>query len=499
VTQTATDIGGKPIEKVGVILVHGIGEQRRFEHLDSETRKITDAILAQYGKRRRDVTVTLTPASGDAFQGSQSSWVSGPDAPLHVLIDMQDRIVDIGFHEVWWADINETLTLGKQIRFWFWGLSLPGVATYNYQILPGADDTRPPDNAGRLTWWHRIRMGYVAVLFGFSAFSIALINTILKRLKFSPVIATSTIVNYMSAVKLYSQDTRVGGSPMDGPDEPPRAAIRRRMIRTIVDVATADYQRWYILAHSLGSVVAWNGLMETEKALPNYLDEARWNALKDTGLQGTAQPFHVNAMMPNRPVWLGADETIQRENLFARFRGLLTYGAPLERFGALWSRMVPINSAEQVFSHDAEWVNVFDPTDPVGTWISNFNPRVGAGQTHGVLKPQNFPCRASGIVLLSHIRYLNKTRLVHQLAQWLAEGGSLTNAIAAERRGHRTFWMPLPQDSKPTWGMMFRTVSRYLQWIIIGLLLSALTLLSIHYLIIPTVKGVVHWMGYPDF
>lgn len=47
---------GKPVERVGVILVHGIGEQRRFEHLESETRKIVAAILKNYGKRRSDVT-----------------------------------------------------------------------------------------------------------------------------------------------------------------------------------------------------------------------------------------------------------------------------------------------------------------------------------------------------------------------------------------------------------------------------------------------------------
>jgi hypothetical protein len=31
-----------------------------------------------------------------------------------------------------------------------------------------------------------------------------------------------------------------------------------------------------IAAISLGRVVAWNGIMEIEQALPNYLDQARW-------------------------------------------------------------------------------------------------------------------------------------------------------------------------------------------------------------------------------
>jgi hypothetical protein len=80
--------------------------------------------------------------------------------------------------------------------------------------------------------------------FGLSAFSIALVNSMLKRLNFDPLLSTGIIVNYLSGVKLYSQHTRAGGGPMDGPDEPPRATIRRRMVRAIVDAATAEYDRW---------------------------------------------------------------------------------------------------------------------------------------------------------------------------------------------------------------------------------------------------------------
>src|SRR5215207_6059359 len=267
-------IQGKPVEKVGVLVVHGIGEQRRFAHLESETRNIVNAIIANYGARRRDVTVTLSTGTGDAFQGEQSSWVSGAEAPLHALVefDHENKIVDIAFHEVWWADVNEKLTLGKQVRFWLWGLSMPGIATHNEPFLPGAaGTTRRPDRAGELTWLQRFRLGYVAMMFAFSAFSIALINLILKRLNFEPLLSTGVIVNLLSGVKIYSQHSRAGGSPMDGPDEPPRVAIRRRMVRAMVDVAAADYERWYILAHSLGSVVAWNGVMETAETLPNYL------------------------------------------------------------------------------------------------------------------------------------------------------------------------------------------------------------------------------------
>src|ERR1700684_1195483 len=98
----------KKVERVGVIIVHGIGEQKRFEFLEGETRKIVDAIIEKYDayQRRPEVTPVLKTGGADQFLGAQENWVSHPNAPLHVLAELPDRIVDIAFHEVWWADIN---------------------------------------------------------------------------------------------------------------------------------------------------------------------------------------------------------------------------------------------------------------------------------------------------------------------------------------------------------------------------------------------------------
>jgi len=510
-----SEIHGKRVERVGAIVVHGIGEQKRFEFLEGETRKIVDAIIGQYGadERRREVTPTLTTGTGDAFLGAHSSWASGAEAPLHTIVELDDgRIVDIAFHEVWWADINETLTLGKQIRFWWWGLSLPGTATNHKPFLTGAQRTRLPKNSGWLPWHNRFRMAFVSMLFGFSAFSIALINVILKRLNFSPLLSSDILVNYLSGVKLYSQDKRAGGSPMDGPDEPPRAAIRRRMIRVMIDVAREGYDRWYILAHSLGTIVAWNGLMEIQQALPNYLDRKCWAAMSGSPLRSTLQnPFPVDAMMPSRPLWLNDNEIISRDALFERFRGILTYGSPLERFCALWSTMVPINVDEDPFrASDAwrtEWVNVYDPTDPVGTWIYDYDPIPPKHPRHGhtTLTPQNFPCRASPILLYSHIQYLRTPKpgapnaqgyLVNQIARWLVTGDSLTEQIEnAVKEDDSAFWMPRRDDKDETRKLVFgRLVWRWTQDAIVAVLLALLTVFSLNKVIYPAVTSIADWL-----
>ena len=503
-------IRGLPLERVGVIIVHGIGEQKRFEFLEGETRKIVDVIIAKYtANKRHAVTPTLTTTSGDTFLGAHSSWVAGPEAPLHVLVELEGKkIVDIAFHEVWWADLNETLTLGKQIRFWAWGLSLPGIAQYHNQILTQAKNKmRPPARSGILPWHNRARMAFVSMLFGFSAFSIALINVVLKRLDFSPLLSSDILVNYLSGVKLYSQDKRAGGSPMDGPNDPPRAAIRRRMVRVMVDVAANSYDRWYILAHSLGTIVAWNGLMEVEEALPNYLDQKRWNDLATSPLRGTASHniHNIDGMMPNRPVWLGPRDIINRDALFANFRGILTYGSPLERFCALWGAMVPINKTEDPFREGAEWVNAYDPTDPVGTWISDYDPESVARPGHTTLKPHNFPCNASAILLYSHLRYLRKPKpgaphsddyLVNQVARWLVTGNSLMKAIDPVRRTTNPFWLRSTDEEAATQRFLRKRVLwRATQDLIVLISLSLLTVFSLGWVIYPALNFVLTSIG----
>jgi hypothetical protein len=507
-------IRGLPLERVGVIIVHGIGEQKRFEFLEGETRKIADAIIAKYtANKRHAVTATLTTTSGDAFLGAHSSWAAGAEAPLHVLVELDGkRIVDIAFHEVWWADVNEPLTLGKQIRFWAWGLSLPGIAQYRDQILTQAKNKmRLPARSGILPWHNRARMAFVSMLFGFSAFSIALINVVLKRLDFSPLLSSDILVNYLSGVKLYSQDKRAGGSPMDGPNDPPRAAIRRRMVRGMVDVAANSYDRWYILAHSLGTIVAWNGLMEVEEALPNYLDQKRWNDLATSPLRGTASHniHNVDRMMPNRPVWLGPRDIINRDALFANFRGILTYGSPLERFCALWSAMVPINTTEDPFREGAEWVNAYDPTDPVGTWISDYDPESVARPGHTTLKPHNFPCNASPILLYSHLRYLRKPKLgaphsddylVNQVARWLVTGNSLVKEIDPVRQTPNPFWLRSTDDKVATQRFLRKRVLwRVIQDLIVLISLSLLTVFSLGWVIYPAINFILTSIGLSGF
>jgi hypothetical protein len=107
--------------EIGLILVHGIGEQGRFEHLDGHIRGIIQGIQ----RTGAEVSVEIMSATAASFQAVQDSWHAGPHATLRLFVrSPEDGDIHINVHEVWWADVNERYSLMKQLRFWLWGLSV---------------------------------------------------------------------------------------------------------------------------------------------------------------------------------------------------------------------------------------------------------------------------------------------------------------------------------------------------------------------------------------
>lgn len=433
-------------ERIGVLLVHGIGEQRTFEHLESEVRNIVRAIRAQ---DKRFVTIDLRTTQDTPYHAEQETWRAEGVAPLRVhLKDGDGRVTEIEFREVWWADLDEPASLRNNIRFWAWGLSMwlrrqkdqpvsPGFKAS--MCFPGAANSGAPAACATprpVRIGTRLHLFFVAWLFVLVLPTFRFLSYLLNKLGLfkTAILPADMIVRYMGDVRLYQQDRRSDLWPLVDMGRPPRVMIRRRVIRAFVDMALARYDRWYVLAHSLGSVVAYNGLTETAHSLPNYIDQERWDRCVEAKLGGTAHPHtpltDVQEMMPLRPAWLADDDVLYRELLFDRLRGVLTYGCPLDKFAALFPLIVPQNRQQAVFPAGARWVNVYDPTDPVGGNLDEFAPLKASdeipcchpGKT--ALRPINYGYAASIILLVSHIRYLSfkegrDTRLVHHVAKWI--------------------------------------------------------------------------------
>lgn len=450
-------------ERIGVLFVHGIGEQRTFEHLESEVRNLLRAIRQQVGECTGEARVTLQvrTTQDSAYLNDRETWKAESGAPVAIDIKYADgrRNQSIEFREVWWADLDEPASLWNAIRFWFWGLSLwarpafanapqpsdkGGVAGTTLpgaelMIAPGRDREvdEAPDRPPTSGCYTRVHLFFAATIFTLLLATLIPLNWLLKKLTIIRFRPADILVRYLADVKLYQQAKRRDLWPLVDMGRPPRVMIRRRTVRAMTDIAQEGYDRWYLLAHSLGTVVACNGLMETAHSLPNYLDKERWQRALASGLGGLQRPgidemkATTDAMMPARPVWLEDNHVLYRDRLFLNFRGILTYGSPLDKFAALFPATVPLNRNAAVYAPGTQWINIHDPTDPVAGELDYFKtPR----EAHPPLLPSvttiepiNHAYAARWILLYSHICYLKfepdrNDRLVNCVTEWLLSG-----------------------------------------------------------------------------
>lgn len=417
-------------ERVGVVFVHGIGEQKRFEHLTGEALQLIRTLQAD--PRVERVSVQPRSVQDAHFAAKHEFWRAEGEAPVRIDVLWKDparKPTSFFLHEVWWADLDDKVTLWNQVRFWFWALGLWGVKHFSHSTLPGfakyMDLPRfPLAQAGRQEWLVRFRLWFAGVAFLMAMGSVGLLNYLLRRLHAGQLPGVDIFYRYLGDVKLYQDRKRAGEGALTDVGEPPRVAIRRRMIRVLVDVWRADYDRWYLLAHSLGTVLAWNGLMESAHALPNYLDPETWKRVQGTNLvTHLSDPGPVDAMRPARPVWIADDSlALDREVLFTKLRGFVTYGSPLDKFAYLWGAIVSINRDKNVFPSDFEWINVFAPTDPVAAELNAYADAIKTPKAS--FTPRNYAYKSHPVLLLSHLRYLKfkvekEDCFVRRLVDWM--------------------------------------------------------------------------------
>ena len=426
------------IEKVGVLLVHGIGEQCQFEHLENEARNIVTALKKSLGETQTiQVQINSFPAA--AFKAQQETWQDGGRSPVMVEVYDDKKLTQIYFHQVWWADLDEPTNLWSEIRFWLWGLSLWTIDGKFDSGLPGSKRMKWPNNVQEgqtsINGWARARLFWVSLVILLILPVLSLLNFVLRRVLALKIPPPDILAQFIGDVKLFQQEKRIGKGPLQDLGSPPRVTLRRRMIRGLIEMALRPYDRWYVLAHSQGTVLAFNGIMETAQSLPNYLTKDLWRRCIAKSLIKKAQKHEEltaeekETMQPSFPSWRDKEYILDRRELFKNLRGLLTYGSPLSKFAALWPVIVPLNQDSHVFHKDFQWLNVYDPTDPVAGATQPFQSSQsssGSGSNYKAPEPIDIPYKANQFHLLSHVEYLtfskgDNPRLVDIVAGWLVE------------------------------------------------------------------------------
>ncbi|WP_143738100.1 hypothetical protein [Erythrobacter donghaensis] len=416
-------------ESVGLLFVHGIGEQARWAHLRQSVVELAE-LLRRYGGETASVSVVDRT---DHWQRPPGQPRLDDPAPITVSLRYRNQPaqgIDFHCHEVWWADLGHRSGLIDSVRFWIWGLGQWGAPIYLDRDASGLDSldkdspSRPRPRRPAVAMPRSVggQLGHqLLTRFGLAWAGLVAVLTVLSWSLFKKVAGTlgdvstspSLLVQYLGDVQAYEERARPGqGLPSD-PGHPRRVAIRRRMVAEMVAMAARPHSRWYIMAHSLGSVVAFNGIGEIGHTLPNYLPRAVWEALPDALTTDPDCPLRedIESMMPARPGWLGKRDCINRPALFARLRGLVTYGSPLDKFAALWPRIVAFETQprdagpeRQIFA-DCAWVNLVANTDPVAGAIDRFAEPEGTPP--GTNLPRLHNVRRTGRQLfgLAHVQY----------------------------------------------------------------------------------------------
>lgn len=413
-------------ERVGLLFVHGIGEQKRFEHLRSSVRQLAELIRCS----ELDVQVSVVDRTADWPQAPGQPSLDGPAPITLTVVDQQGRR-QYECHEVWWADLGKRNSLGVTLAFWLWGLGQWAAPFYrrldvtktaratqqstDLSLLPEEFTDKP-----RVELKTRLLLLWSACVAILTVLSWSLAKALLRRIT-SSVPSPSIVVQFLGDVQTFEERARPNRTALSDPGHPLRVPIRRRMMTELVAMGARDYTGgWYVLAHSLGTVVAYNGLTEIGHTLPNYLSEELWKKLpghlKQPGNVRTRPLRELPYMMPGRPGWLDPLDVIDRRSLFANLRGFITYGSPLDKFAAIWPRIIATANDQEdgkpAFAPTTLWLNIAAPHDPVAGPLDAFGTQVGAAKSDSnlasVLPPVINWKSARGLDAgLAHIRYLD--------------------------------------------------------------------------------------------
>jgi hypothetical protein len=174
-------------QRIGIILVHGIGEQRRFQHLDSQLRDLIRSLRSlQDAGVVLQVSVDIAGSGAAAFSAEHDTWTSGPGSSVTIVVNHtlnnERQRARLLVHEVWWADVNEPYSLAKQFRFWLWGLAMWAIPTRPQSNLGSADRVAPPVVDGRSWCWDRLRLWMVGVFFMLLGYSTGAASFLASRL-----------------------------------------------------------------------------------------------------------------------------------------------------------------------------------------------------------------------------------------------------------------------------------------------------------------------------
>lgn len=383
--------------RIGLILVHGIGDQKKHEHLENVTRHFLKIIGDTKG---------VSKVSVNAYPGYRTS------APVTLMVDHigdknPDTLIDI--HEVWWRDLGDERTYGRIFRFWAWIASIAGTRG---QFGDETEDYALPDNTSatrkRVGIPTRLRLFLTNTFFFVMLAPLWLASTISNMIPGLPKIRLlDSIYSYMSSIKLFQELNDNLKGTLEDFDQPRRFSIQRKVIKLVVEMHRQGYDRWYIAGHSLGSVIAVKAIFAGDVGFARMLDKHTYDSLPAELRIELPAPIEPYPDEPKCPNWLRETAGINASAILSRCRGFIAWGSPLETFARTWPATLPMHR-HTVFHDDFEWINIYDAADPVASPLSSFSYRT---ENSPIRYPTNISVHSHLFIALAHTRYLHTESL----------------------------------------------------------------------------------------
>ncbi len=470
-------------KRIGLLLIHGIGDQGPKQHL----QHVLDSITRQAGDLFGDenVGVQMLPggitATGSETVNKVPQRGEPPDATIVIRTSDLELLIDL--HEVWWRDLGKRESAISVLGFWAWAISLAGTKgrvngrdTESYVHSTTVQSVR-----GWLGWYRthlllRITLVFI-LLFPFHiVFLIASIIPFVGRLHLF-----RTVFTYLSSLQLYVEDPRAVTGTTEDFRQPRRHSIHRRTIERLVSVATSDYDEWYVLGHSLGSVIAHRVLNMSPRALARLVSYERWHSLGAyrCSVSDDAVP-HVDE--PVIPPWLKSTDAISPALIFSRLRGLVTYGSPIMTFSHVWSNLVPY-ARDGRFGKDFVWVNLYDPIDAVAS------PIEAVPSDASIPRPRNLVASSSRLLFSAHTAYFK-----YKGKQQDGTLASLTRWLTSDSADRDAHYLTSSSNSPRDRHTLMKRVFALLQFqivLVVGLAIWPLALSKLADVLIPVADNIL--------
>lgn len=404
-------MGAGAPRSIGILTVHGIGEQRALETVTAVATNFYRALQAA-GATRLSRTLHLE----DAVQPATFAYTH-LGAP-----------VTVRFYEAYWADLDRPYDLLRWIRLVIWGAT---VWLRSYQ--------EPPPTGMRLIQVGPFRealtrggLFVLSLLFLVILATLRVVNQVVVAVFRTQTRLGRTLYDFLGDVQLFvSEDVRY--DTLETLDRKTRYAIRTRLWHALARAHLDPNEDLYIIAHSLGTVALFNALMEQDDRIPTYLDSAVLGQRLQA--QGLARPTG----------------SVNREAILAKIRAIVTLGSPLDKFAAIWPRVIPVNAADpRPNGPPIRWINVHDILDVVGADLGHF------GGVPGLTSPENVAWRDQPIFATAHTSYWTYVpgdrRFIDCLVDFIHDRAPIgTRAFARPRQRSIAIWLPLFAGGLAMW------------------------------------------------